>query len=167
MSKRDKGRRPQFIMMYTYVLRSDAWKATSLGARALFMALKVYYSSNFQNNGYVFLSKRRADEEFGLTHSMISRWYRELQYYGFIVQTQGPCLGVEGKGKAAKWRLTDEPYKGDPPTNDFLKWDGVLFEPDQKQNPGPIVSPPWTNGRSTSGLMVSPPHPESGPMVSP
>jgi hypothetical protein len=166
MSKRDKGRRPQFIMMYAYVLKSDAWKATSFGARALFMALKVYYSSNFQNNGHVFLSKRRAEDEFGLTHSMISRWYRELQHYGFVVQTHGPHLGVEGKGKAAKWRLTDEPYKGDPATNDFLRWDGVLFEPDQK-NPGPIVSPPRTDGQSTSGPMVSPPPDQSGPMVSP
>jgi hypothetical protein len=153
--------------MYHYVLRSDAWKAASFGARSLFMALKTYYSSGFQNNGYIFLSKRRAEDEFGLTHSMITRWYRELQHFGFIVLTQGPCLGVEGKGKAAKWRLTDEPYKGDPATNDFLKWDGVLFEPDEKQNPGLMLSPPWTDGQSTSGPTVSPPKPESGLMVSP
>jgi hypothetical protein len=30
--------------------------------------------------------------------------------------------------KAARWRITDEPYSGDPPTNDYLRWDGVLFD---------------------------------------
>jgi hypothetical protein len=137
VSKRqyDKGRRPQFLRMYVYVIRSDAWKATSLGARALFMGLKAYYSSNFENNGHVFLSKRRAADECGLDHSSVSRWYRELQHYGFIKQTQGSHLGLGGKGKAAKWRLTDEPYKGEPPTNDFLRWDGVLFEPNHELQP--------------------------------
>jgi hypothetical protein len=36
----------------------------------------------------------------------IVRWYRELQYYGFIVQMKPGYLGLEGKGRAPLWRLT-------------------------------------------------------------
>lgn len=45
------------------------------------------------------------------------------------------CLGVNGKGKAPHWRLTEVSYmRGtssqgmeDMPTMDFLKWKGVRF----------------------------------------
>jgi hypothetical protein len=45
------------------------------------------------------------------------------------------CLGLNGKGRAPRWRLTEVAYmrgtssKGteDMPTMDFLKWNGVPF----------------------------------------
>ena len=46
------------------------------------------------------------------------------------------CLGVEGKGKAPRWRLTELPTE-DSPTRDFLRWNGVKFRDQKKQNPGP------------------------------
>jgi hypothetical protein len=52
---------------------------------------------------------------------------RELQHYGFIVMTESGCLGVNGRGKAPHWRLTELGYMHEPPTKDFLKWDGELF----------------------------------------
>jgi hypothetical protein len=36
-------------------------------------------------------------------------------------------LGVNGKGKAPHWRLTEVGYMHEPPTKDFLKWDGEMF----------------------------------------
>ena len=50
------------------------------------------------------------------------------QHYGFGVITSGACLGVDGKGKAPHWRLTEVGYMADPPTRDFLRWDGVIFQ---------------------------------------
>ncbi len=55
------------------------------------------------------------------------RSLRELQHYGFIVMTERGCLGFNGRGKAPHWRLTELGYMNDPPTRDFLKWDGELF----------------------------------------
>jgi len=61
-----------------------------------------------RNNGRLFLSQRDAQEEMGCgVRDSISRWYRELQHYGFIVMTNAGGLGVDGKGKAPHWRLTE------------------------------------------------------------
>jgi hypothetical protein len=64
-----------------------------------------------------------------------------LQHYGFIVMTKGGSLGINGKGTAPHWRLTELGYMRDLPTNDFLKWDGIKFKdqprPRRKQNPVP------------------------------
>ena len=43
----------------------------------------------------------------GQPRQSIRRWFRELQLYGFIVRRTRDCLGVEGKGKAPQWRLTE------------------------------------------------------------
>ena len=67
------------------------------------------------------------------------------------MKTEGASLGVNGKGKAPHWRLTDRRvFKNnghiEQPTQDFLRWDGTLFEPHRapsrlrkKQNPGLTV----------------------------
>ena len=49
----------------------------------------------------------------------------------FIDVTAPGFLGVEGKGKAPHWRLTELPYMGEPATRDFERWDGGKFV-DQK-----------------------------------
>jgi hypothetical protein len=110
---------------------NPAYRQLSFGARALFTALRTHW---FKNNGHVYLSQRDAGEEMGhKNRNDIANWYRELQHYGFIVQTEAASLGVDGKGKAPHWRITDMPTrKGNneqaPPTKDFLHWDGTVFE---------------------------------------
>jgi hypothetical protein len=44
-----------------------------------------------------------------------------------VMVTPG-VLGVEGKGKAPRWRLTELGYMRDPPTHDFRRWDGHKFK---------------------------------------
>jgi len=110
MSRRnqDKGRLAPFVPLLKDTTNTPAWRALSHGARSLYLALKSRYSTNFKNNGKIYLSTRDATEELG-AHSYrdnVRRWFRELQYYGFIVMTQGGHLGVEGRGKAPHWRLT-------------------------------------------------------------
>src|SRR5262245_8753104 len=67
-------------------------------------------------------------EALGSGSVEIANWFRELQHYGFIEMTRQGCLGVEGKGKAPHWRLTEVGYMKDTPTQDFLKWNGVPFK---------------------------------------
>jgi len=54
---------------------------------------------------------------------------------GLIVQTKGGSLGVEGKGTAPHWRLTECGYLKDPPTRDFLNWNGDKFRDNPKGRP--------------------------------
>ena len=130
-----KKQHPPFVMVTNQVLDSPAWRAMSLGARLLYIALKRRYWPNRKNNGKIFLSLRHAQKEIGSGQTQIIRWYRELVHYGFIVMMSPGHLGVDGKGKSPKWRLTEVGYmrgtssKGmeDLPTLDFVKWNGVPF----------------------------------------
>jgi hypothetical protein len=117
-------------------LATPAWKALSLGARFLYVALKGQ-SSNAKNTAY--LSYRRAAEELGIKSlHKIGEWFRELEHYGFIVLVRHGSLGVEGKGKAPLWRLTEkgDAASGERETQDYLRWDGVLFEPKRRPHRG-------------------------------
>lgn len=171
-SREDKGRiSGPFVPMLVNTMKTPAWRALSHGARSLFLALKSRYNVKQHNNGKLYLSTRQAADELGSNRDSITRWFRELQHYGFIAQTTAGCLGVDGKGKAPHWRLTELGCMGESPTRDFERWDGVLFEPPapkskkpKKQNPGPEsgatlaakVGPPLAP-------KVGPPVPESGP----
>ena len=126
-----------FVAVNKQVLDSDAWRAMSMGARSLYIAIKRRYRNDRHNNGAIFLSQRDAAEELGRDTNQITRWYRELHHYGFVVQTKPGCLGLDGAGRAPHWRLTECGYMKAPPTQDYLRWDGVPFKTrrPKKQNP--------------------------------
>jgi hypothetical protein len=125
--KRRHDRLPPFVPLLTATLDSPAWRALSHGARSLYTALKRRYSPNTHNNGHLFVSQRMAAQELGSHHNEVARWFRELQHYGFIVRTTAGHLGVEGKGKAPHWRLTELGYMRDLATQEFMRWDGRKF----------------------------------------
>src|SRR5262249_11836432 len=81
--------------------------------------------------------QRNAIKELGRgSRPKIAEWYRELEHYGFIVLHRYGALGVDGKGKAPQWRLTElgVAATSELPTRDFLRWDGVVFEPKPRAN---------------------------------
>jgi hypothetical protein len=174
-SDRLQGR---FVPLFYETLQSPAYRQMSFGARALFTTLRMHC---VKNNGHVYLSQRDAGKELGhKDRNAIGNWFRELQHYGLIVQTEGACLGVDGKGKAPHWRITDMPTRNgsgelDAATKDFLHWDGVLFEPHippsrrrdvsrqtyvKKQNPGSPVA--TTVDSPSQPLVDSPSQPLNG-----
>jgi hypothetical protein len=128
MKKRDKGRLPPFVPLLKETLASPAWRAMSHGARSLYIALKLRYSSNFKNNGKIYLSQRDAIKELGSGFEEITNWFRELEYYGFIVKTAHGHLNFDGSGMATCWRLTEVGFMRDMPTRDFLRWNGIKFK---------------------------------------
>jgi hypothetical protein len=180
MSKKFKGRiEGPFVPLLKETLATAAWRATSHGARSLYVALKSRYGDNFKNNGKIYLSSRRAATELGSNRDSVLRWFDELQYYGFIVMTNPGALGVDGKGKAPHWRLTELGYMNDPPTKDFLRWNRVTFGDSKKQNPGPksgttlapkvrppvaakVGPPPAQSGRESGTIRDLTPGRESG-----
>lgn len=125
---RDKNRLPPFVALLVDTLDSPAWRAMSHGAKILYVALKRRYNYKNHNNGRIWLSQRDAARKLRSHHNEIARWYRELRYYGFIVMVTPGTLGVEGKGKAPRWRLTELGYMGAPPTRDFERWRGLFFK---------------------------------------
>jgi hypothetical protein len=165
--RKDKGRiEGPFIPMLIGTRKSEAWRAMSAYAREVYITLKSRYGLDAKNNGRIYLSTRDGAEETGFNDKTVARSLRELQHYGFIVMTEPGCLGVNGRGKAPHWRLTELGYMHDPPTRDFLKWDGELFHEQkspeyykrqerrlvklragQKQNPAPAngadCTSPW------------------------
>jgi hypothetical protein len=132
---REKGRLPPFVPLLKDTIASPAWRAMSPSARCVYIALKQRYSSNFKNNGGLYLSVRQAAKEVGVNKDTAARCFREIQHYGFGVITSGACLGVDGKGKAPRWRLTELGYRTDPPTRDFLRWGGVPFQSPKNRIP--------------------------------
>jgi hypothetical protein len=128
MKRRDKGKiEGPFVPMLIGTLKASAWRAMSPAGRVVYLALKSRYSIGLRNNGRLYLSVRAAAEETGLGKNVVARGFREIQYYGFGAITNPGCLGVEGKGKAPHWRLTELGYMGDPPTREFLRWNGEKF----------------------------------------
>jgi hypothetical protein len=127
MKPRNKGRLPPFVPMVKSTMNTPAWRPMSHGARSLYTVLRARYNTRLQNA--VYIAGRAAVKELG-SHShrdYVRRWFRELEYYGFIRMVSLPHHGLNGHGRAAHHRLTEEPYLGKPPTRDFLNWDGVIF----------------------------------------
>jgi hypothetical protein len=125
---RRKYRLPPFVPLLISTIDSPAWRALSHGAKILYVALKRRYNVKNHNNGRIFLSQRNAAHELRSHHNEIARWFRELQHYRFIVMTTPGVLGLEGKGKAPRWRLTELGYMRELPTRDFMHWDGKRFK---------------------------------------
>lgn len=139
--RRHKNRLPPFVPLLTSTLDQPAWRVMSHGAQMLYVAIKRRYSSNFHNNGKIFLAQRTAAKELHSHHNQIARWFRELQHFGFIVMQTPGCLGVDGKGQAPRWRLTEngmiEPDGSlKLPTRDYELWDGTLFVDQTKSRAG-------------------------------
>jgi hypothetical protein len=137
--RRKKGHLPPFVPLIRTTLASPAWKQLSFGARSLYVVLRSYLRVDNLNNGNVFRSYRDAATDLGTKSTRsVQRWFRELEHYGFIAMTTGPCLGVDGEGIAPHWRITECPTfdnKGThiAPTRDFERWDGVLFDDPAKK----------------------------------
>ena len=125
---KDKGRiEGPFVPMLIQTTSCPAWRALSPYAREVYRVLKSKYGFDARNNGRIYVSARDGADETGFHKDTIARSLRELAHYGFIVMTEPGCLGLDGRGKAPHWRLTELGYMREPPTRDFLKWDGELF----------------------------------------
>jgi hypothetical protein len=189
--QQSKSLLPPFNPAFKKSWDSKVWKKVSTHARLLYIALASRYRPKLQNNGRLYLSERSGAKELGFSKNTIARGFRELSFYRLIAQTNPGCLGVDGRGKAPSWRLTELPYMGEPPTYDFEKWDGTRFHEQkspafyrhqkrrltglrkaaEKQNPAPTVEPPCPNGRGRGAPTVgavSPENPSRGaPTVGP
>lgn len=122
-SKGRSKRSPEdyFVQLYKTLLKEPAWKALPFGARCLYIELKSFYNGN--NNGELFLSVRRAADHLGCANKSAVSWFAELEEKGFICKSQNGSLGIDGKGRATSWILTEIGFRGQQPTRDYREWD--------------------------------------------
>src|SRR5262245_21530884 len=127
--KRNRKSKGPFVALPKAIMSIPAWRAMSLGGRMLWIELRGWLRNDGLNNGKMFLACRSAAKAIGTksTRSIV-RWYAENEHYGFLRKTCEGFLGVDGRGIAAHYRFTDLTHGTHPPTRDFEKWDGVLFE---------------------------------------
>jgi hypothetical protein len=116
-----------FGMLMDSFWEAPSWRAMSKGAMWLYFLLRRRYNHKNNNNGRIFLAQREAALLLNSHRDYIARWFRELQHFGFIIMTCAGRLGLEGKGRAPRWHLPEFPFEGNPPTRDFLTWNGSPF----------------------------------------
>jgi hypothetical protein len=158
----EKGRiEGNFVAYLTDTMDERAWRAMSPEARLLYLATKRRFNTKFPNNGKIYLSTRIAAKELGFSRVVVIRCFHELQHFGFIVVVEAGHLGVNGRGRAPKLRLTELGYMKDPPTRDYQRWDGTPFQwkkpPSKRQNPYAKKQNPGLRVQSRVGYASSPP----------
>ena len=109
----------RFIMVPHWHLDCEAWRSLTTQARAVYIELERRY--NGFNNGEIALSVREASRLCNIAKSTAQRALGELQEKGFIgIETPG---GFDYKVRhATEYRLTAHPYRGQPATKDFMRW---------------------------------------------
>jgi hypothetical protein len=129
MNRRNRKIKGPFVAVPKAIMATPAWRAMTAGGRLLWIELRGWLRNDGLNNGKMFLACRSAAVALGT---------------GFLRKTSEGFLGSDGRGVASHYRFTDLSHGTHPPTRDFEKWEGVMFEyarrrgGPRKQNP---VSP--------------------------
>jgi hypothetical protein len=105
MSKKhaQEGRKDRYFALHHYMLKTDAWKALSAPARAVYIQIGSRYDGF--NNGKIAFSVRDAAKECGLANNTANRAFKELVDLGFIEETRHGGLSRKTR-IASEWRMT-------------------------------------------------------------
>jgi hypothetical protein len=114
-----------YLIVYSDMQDSPAFNAMRPLAQLLVMKAKRFYDRKTQ--GPVRISDRTAAKLTGTTMKTARSLCREAVHYGCWRKNSAGYLGSNGKGIAASYQLTDEMFRGQPATLDFLRWDGTSF----------------------------------------
>ena len=80
MSKSKHGKiEGQFVYMLYATLDSPAYRATSHGAKALYLSLKRRVS---RGRDTAYISYRTAEKELAASRRKVREWFAELEHYG-------------------------------------------------------------------------------------
>ena len=106
--KRNEQGAEHWTKMVRPLMETDAWRALSSTAQALYPWLKFeWHGPKANNNGKLRLSVRQAADCLGCNMKTAMRGFHDLQAKGFLVQTEGACLGVGGAAKSPSYEVTE------------------------------------------------------------
>ncbi|WP_306111338.1 MULTISPECIES: hypothetical protein [unclassified Roseovarius] len=112
--KRNEGKVEHWTKMVRPVMQTDAWRALSTTAQALYPWIKFEWRGpKANNNGKLRLSVRQAAECLGVNPKTAARAFHDLQAKGFIVQREGASLGTDGQAKAPAFEVTEIALPGE------------------------------------------------------
>jgi MarR family len=103
MAKHGKERQDRYFQLHHFMMKTDAWKALTAPARAVYVAIGYRY--NGANNGRISLSVREAASECNVARGTASAALKQLVELGFIEETRHGGLSRKTK-VASEWRLT-------------------------------------------------------------
>lgn len=110
----------RFVKLDFGLLKSDAYRSLSTGARALLVEFGRLY--NGDNNGELFMSQRTAAEMVGVANHVTAAGYlRELQDRGFIRPKIKGSFDNKTR-RATTWVLAHFPLGEQPATREFMRW---------------------------------------------
>jgi hypothetical protein len=112
------GSSDRFIRLPHYMIKCHAYRTMHASAKALFT--EVWLRHNGVNNGEISFSCREAAELLGWSYKTAARMFAILIERGFLVVVRESKF--DRKKIARIWRITSEPYHGEPPTKEFMRW---------------------------------------------
>ncbi len=104
-SYRPIGEAADHVRLYAWLMNSQAWKALTPVARALYLLLKALYKGN--NNGRLVLSVRQVADELHISKTTAANAFSELQVHGFIEAMIRGSFGGRKDRRATEWLLTE------------------------------------------------------------
>ena len=110
----------RFLQLHHWLLKSTAYRRSSLAARGLLIEVMARY--NGQNNGEISMSVREAAEKLNVGKDRASRAFHELQELGFLRIVERGSFNRKVR-HASTWHLTMFESNGEPATKNFMRWD--------------------------------------------
>lgn len=148
--KRNENRSEHFTKMVRTMMETDAWRALTPAAQALYPWLKFEWrGAQNNNNGKIRLSVRQAAERLDVAPNTAAKAFHDLQAKGFIVMTEAAHLGIGGEAKSPAFELTELSLPhGDKPDGRRLykQWQPGRDFPVHKSKAN---NPAGKNGRKT------------------
>lgn len=123
--KRNESRPEHWTKMLRPTMETEAWRALSPTAQALYPWLKFEWKGpNPNKNGKIRLSVRQAAECLGVSVNTAARAFHDLQAKGFLHVTEGARLGVGGEAKSPAYEITELAMPGSDarPRKLFEQW---------------------------------------------
>lgn len=147
--KSNERRFEHFTQLLRSTMETDAWRALSPKAQALYPWLKLQWKGpKANNNGSIRFSARQAATAMGVNMKTAALAFHELQAKGFIVVRQAACLGGTGEAKSPLLELTEVAMpKGTRETNDGSK----LFKDWREGHDLPVVKASVNNPSGRNG----------------
>lgn len=104
--KNNKGRSksgPPFVMLFYYIMDSDAWRGLNPASRAVLMQIARRY--NGSNNGFLGASVRDLSDECNIAIGTVTASLKTLEAVGFIVTVRKGGFSCKVR-LASEYRLT-------------------------------------------------------------
>ena len=120
LNKKGRNKHPTFIMLRFDVHDSAAYLSLKPESRCVLQEVRRRF--NGYNNGEIPLSCREAAELCNIGKTTAADAFTDLQAKGFIRIVEESGFNQKGGRRSRRWRLTEEGYNGQPPSNEWRSW---------------------------------------------